>query len=189
MARKELTFFEPITNRNKKVKGSIRGYFREKGPVRIEFTSAESKARGKGHGMRAYERLATKALSAGRKLQSDSSISPEAQRVYEGLGRRGFDVQQHQSAVRGSEGHLLTDKGEPVYTVKSGPVKQSPVFTAEEATASVGRARAAGTLKGIAKVGGKALGVTGTVLQFKDFHDTMEENKRLRKREEQGFMH
>src|SRR3990172_6009605 len=165
---KELTFYEPIINPKGVPKGSIEGTLSKEGPVKVKFTIMEAQERGKGYGAKAYERLATKALRVGKTLESDSSVSHAGGRMYESLARKGFEVQTN-SKVRSMDageptGNIKYVKQEPVYTVKSGPVEPSSVFTAEEATASVGRARAAGTLKGMANVGGKALCVTGAIL-------------------------
>lgn len=75
--------------------------------------------RGAGVGTSIYHALANEAFSKGGKLASDGAVSVEAQRIYAGLAKRGFDVQQNPAAKpgKGGGGSLVTDDGSPVFTV------------------------------------------------------------------------
>lgn len=81
---------------------------------------------GRGYGTSLYHTLINDALGRGRTVESDSSVSPFAERVYRGLADRGYQVEQHPQATRRWSGSLRTpgsdrdpEAAPPVFTVRS----------------------------------------------------------------------
>lgn len=83
---------------------------------RADVVAAE---RGKGHAQVAMEMLADEAEKRGLTLASDFSVSKDAQRVYEALGKKGFEVKENPHTVNPETGSKVsTDPRVPVYEVK-----------------------------------------------------------------------
>ncbi len=76
----------------------------------------------RGIGTRLYQKVIDEAEQRGLIVQSDKSVSPEAQNLYDSLERKGYDVQKNPNAVLDEDGDLTTGPGEgPVYTIKPKP--------------------------------------------------------------------
>lgn len=74
--------------------------------------------RGKGHAQKAMEMLADEAEKRGLTLASDFSVSKDAQRVYEALGKKGFEVKENPNTVNSETGSKVSnDIRVPVYEV------------------------------------------------------------------------
>ena len=97
---------------------------RKGGQLRISnsFVGRE-KDRGQGYGTQMYEALADYAAENDLTLVSDREVTPEAARMYDALRRRGYVVEQAESArledVEGEEKFVAT--GEPVFSVTGVP--------------------------------------------------------------------
>jgi GNAT superfamily N-acetyltransferase len=95
--------------------------------------------RGQGHGLALYERAINWAEEHGLAFHSDGEVSPAAQRVYDALIQRGYDVQRQPGATRRdgqafrAAGTLYRDDG-PVFIVKSAETspEHRPSATLEE---------------------------------------------------------
>lgn len=79
----------------------------------------DAAARGKGYAVKAYQDLADYALSTGRELWSDRSVSPEAMRVYDALERRGYKVER----IAPEQVESIYD---PAFKVTGGPSHAAP---------------------------------------------------------------
>jgi hypothetical protein len=104
--------------------GDNQGYvggFELPSAIRISTSNIRDEAlRGKGYGREMYEKLIAEAANAGKILQSDITVEPAAQRVYDSLKKRGYDVRIHPAAKKLDDGSLFVDLNEPVYTIVPG---------------------------------------------------------------------
>jgi hypothetical protein len=62
--------------------------------VQVRGVNIDPAERGNGYGAAAYRRVANYALNTGQELWSDRSLSPEAERMYQSLGRRGYTAEK-----------------------------------------------------------------------------------------------
>lgn len=92
--------------------------------VRLWNVGIDAESRGKGIGLAAYRYWVDKALSEGKEFRSDQEVSPDAQRIYDALERRGYTVIKNPKAELDPEGKLHT-RGWGVFKITGGP--QSPV--------------------------------------------------------------
>jgi hypothetical protein len=76
--------------------------------------------RGKGSAVNAYQELADYALSTGRQLWSDRTVSPDAARIYEALERRGYKVERLKDQDAG--------RSEAEFKVVAGPQPAAPLI-------------------------------------------------------------
>jgi len=86
--------------------------------------------RGKGEATAMYQELAKQAQNRNLTLASDISVSPDAQKLYKGLEKRGYEVKQNPSAtVNADTGNLISnDIRKPVFEVgKKEEAPTSPV--------------------------------------------------------------
>ena len=85
--------------------------------------------RGQGHGIAMYQRLIDDAHSRGFVAQSDNRVSPSAQRVYDALADRGYDVARHPKAVEHRSGDLFVPlSNDPVFTVRPPAALADPTL-------------------------------------------------------------
>lgn len=120
-ARHDGTAYElPITNAAGKEVGRVQFdiWDRPGHTSVVKVFGAASAEKGKGYGIAAYQKLADFALSTGRELWSDDSVSPEAARVYRALERRGYKVEEITADRAGY--------GDPNFKVTAAPEK--PLF-------------------------------------------------------------
>lgn len=92
----------------------------ENGPyLQVKRSDVNPGAQGKGEGMAMMERLAYEAGDRGLKLASDVSVSPDAQKLYAALKKRGFTVTRDPGAtVNPTTGNLISsDPRKPVFVV------------------------------------------------------------------------
>lgn len=91
--------------------------------IRVENSGIDlPDAIGKGLGIRAYVELADMALKDGGQLWSDRELSADAIRMYEGLKRRGYVVEENKSRPPNvtSDGKMVS-KGNFVFKVTRSP--------------------------------------------------------------------
>lgn len=104
--------------------GDNQGYvggFELPSAIRISTSNIRDEAlRGKGYGREMYQKLIDEAAKSGKILQSDVTVEPAAQRVYDSLKKRGYDVRLHPASKKLDDGSLFVDLNEPVYTVIPG---------------------------------------------------------------------
>lgn len=105
----------------------------EDGALRIERSNLQEGARGRGLGVAMYQRAAAEAEARGVTLASDFEVSADAQRVWAGLERRGYEVQRSPSARLIEDGVLATDDRSPVFTVAPGARKPATPAAAPSA--------------------------------------------------------
>lgn len=96
-------------------------------------------ARGKGHAQEVMQLLAAEAETRGLTLASDFSVSKDAQRVYDALRKKGFEVKENPHTVNPETGSKVSvDPRVPVYEVTktkvAEPVVAEPTLAAEAAT-------------------------------------------------------
>jgi GNAT superfamily N-acetyltransferase len=101
----------------------------ENGPyLQLKRSDVAEEARGTGEGMAIMERAAQEAGNRGLRLASDVSVSPDAQRLYAGMRRRGFTVQKNPANINPSTGNLVSvDPRKPVFVITP---KQQPLAEA-----------------------------------------------------------
>jgi GNAT superfamily N-acetyltransferase len=75
--------------------------------LQVNWSEVADKWQGTGLGVRIYAKLADYAHSKGMTLFSDSQVSADAQRIYEALRRRGYQVEQNPKAVSTKDGKLI----------------------------------------------------------------------------------
>lgn len=102
----------------------------ENGPyLQVKRSDVSAGARGAGEGMAMMERLAYEAGDRGLKLASDVSVSPDAQKLYAALKKRGFTVTRDPGAtVNPTTGNLISsDLRKPVFVVtpKTRPLAEA----------------------------------------------------------------
>jgi len=83
----------------------------------VNRSDVAEEARGKGEAIAMMERLQQEAEQRGLKLGSNVSVSPDAQRVYAGLERRGYQVTQNPAEESETTGNLVSKDGRPVFEV------------------------------------------------------------------------
>lgn len=83
-------------------------------------------SQGRGYAQEAMSMLSEEAQKRSLTLASDFSVSPSAQRVYEGLQRKGFEVKENPSTVNPETGNKVSsDPRLPVYEVTSAPISEA----------------------------------------------------------------
>lgn len=101
--------------------------------LRLGIAAVSPSRQGKGLGTALYEEALSYAERKGLTVTSDVSVSPDAQRVYEGLRKRGYEVTKSPTAIQDEDGTL--NSKEPVYVVRpksrvlptqAAPEKQAP---------------------------------------------------------------
>lgn len=98
----------------------------ENGVAKITHAMLPDAERNQGIGTAMYERLVAAANERGLRVVSDDVVSPEAQRVYASLARRGFVVEQNPAATRDAKGDLRLPRGEAVFTIAAPADKGIP---------------------------------------------------------------
>lgn len=93
--------------------------------IQITATRTEPTESGKGEGVARVARLADEAHARGGVLQSDTNISKDGQKVYPALSHLGYDVRKNPDVDLRADGKLLSNNGQPVFTV--GPPKRPPL--------------------------------------------------------------
>lgn len=84
--------------------------------LQITNTETSADAKGNGEGVARMRRLIDYAEAKGLKVVSDTQVSADAVRVYEGLKRRGFEVTRNEASID-ADGGLKSDTGRPVFEV------------------------------------------------------------------------
>lgn len=103
----------------------VTGQLTPEGNFRVTSSMLPEEAQGKGIGMRLYEQALTEAQKRGGTLESDNHVSPQAQHVWEGFTRRGYNVTVNPEAVKNPDGIMVTTDGSPVYRIAEA---NDPVF-------------------------------------------------------------
>lgn len=85
--------------------------------VHIRWTRLNDAAKGKGIGVWIYRQLIDWADRQGLPVYSDFAISPEAQPIYGALARRGYNVEQINPHVKGSDGFIRNQKYQPIFRI------------------------------------------------------------------------
>lgn len=86
--------------------------------LQVKRADVKATERGMGHAQEMMLRLADEAAKRDLILGSDFSVSKDAQRVYEGLKKRGFEVKENPHTVNPETGSKVsTDPRIPVYEV------------------------------------------------------------------------
>lgn len=83
-------------------------------------------AKGKGYGSRAYSELIDKAIASGKEVRSDKSVSPDAQRIYSSLKKRGYVVEESPNLIKEKDGSVLSRNGY-VYRVTGKAASETKV--------------------------------------------------------------
>lgn len=109
--------FEKEVLRNGETVGLLRGTVSPRA-ITINASHVAQEFQGQGLGTEAYAELAQQAHASGRDLQSDGLVSGQASRVYEALGRQGFEVSRNPTTRVGVGGRLLAGDGNAVFTVR-----------------------------------------------------------------------
>lgn len=106
------------------------GLFYKVGPEGITTLGSylPESSRGKGLGSKMYQHLLDVAEKHNVPLQSDDQISVEAQKLYEGLRKKGYTVEKNPTAETDDDGKTLYADG-PVYTVSKPQARKSPTGT------------------------------------------------------------
>lgn len=99
------------------VLSGVYGEMTPEGNFRVNTSTLPEEARGQGLGMQMYERALAEAQKKGGTLESDSHVSPDAQRVWQGFTRRGYNVTVNPEAVKNPDGIMVTTDGSPVYRI------------------------------------------------------------------------
>lgn len=103
------------------------------GVLRITFAEVNEDQRGKGEGVKLYSALIDKALTDGLKVVSDSTVEATAVRVYESLGRRGYNVKRLEGGTTEDGAAYGKVAVEPAFAVVGGNVLRdaSAAYNAE----------------------------------------------------------
>lgn len=119
--------FEKEVLRNGETVGLLRGTVSPRA-ITINASHVAQEFQGQGLGTEAYAELAQQAHASGRDLQSDGLVSGQASRVYEALGRQGFEVSRNPTTRVGAGGRLLAGDGNAVFTVRKPGVSGEAGF-------------------------------------------------------------
>lgn len=95
---------------------------REEGSYSIDGSLLDEDLKGQGKGLALYQELIDFAHSRGFKINSDTGVSVEAQRIYDALERRGYEIIRNKNTEI-FEGSLNTTDRKPLFQVL--PKKQS----------------------------------------------------------------
>jgi GNAT superfamily N-acetyltransferase len=102
--------------------------------LQVKRIDVAPEARGKGEGMAMLIKAVDEAKQRGLKLESDVSVSPDAEKLYEGLKRRGYNVVQNPSERSETTGNLVSqDPRKGVFTV-SEPKPRARIEGVDPAT-------------------------------------------------------
>lgn len=82
------------------------------------------KFRNQGRGIAMYEELANQTLSEGKRLVSDTQVSPDAAKMYDALEKRGFTVKRNEFETD-EDGTLRSTNSRPVFEVVPGKKKET----------------------------------------------------------------
>src|SRR3990172_1152922 len=94
--------------------------------LQVKRADVIAEAQGKGHAQEAMAMLSEEAQKRSLTLASDFSVSPSAQRVYEALGRKGFEVKENPSTINPETGNKVSaDPRLPVYEVTKAPISEA----------------------------------------------------------------
>lgn len=115
-----------------RVMGAVQGDVRPDGTWRVRNAELPPALRGQGLGVRSYIQAAREAEAAGARLTSDAEVTPAAARVWEGMARRGYQIERNPAAMTQSRGgaadtmgmgptSIRTQDGSPVYRVTQSP--------------------------------------------------------------------
>jgi hypothetical protein len=85
--------------------------------------------RGQGLGTAIYERAIQYAADEGRQLVSDTILTPDAERVWQSLARRGHDIVQNPTIERAPNGDISTRDGKPVFELRTSAPRAEPTPT------------------------------------------------------------
>jgi hypothetical protein len=97
------------------------------GNLRVYRDDTLPEAQGKGEGSARLDTLARIATSQGKTLVSDFSVSPNEAKTFEGLARKGWQVDKNPNAVTAATGNTISDSPKnPVYTVKAPQTTTTP---------------------------------------------------------------
>jgi hypothetical protein len=111
-----------VKTANGEITASEKGGF-----LQVSRSDVAEAARGQGEGISMMERLAAEADSRNLKLASDVSVSADAERLYEGLERRGYAVTRNPAEVNPETGNLVSaDPRKPVFEVGMGANAKPP---------------------------------------------------------------
>jgi hypothetical protein len=80
--------------------------------------------RRNGVGLELYGAVIAHGANTGKRILSDSLVSPHAQRVYRSLNRRGINVEINPRAVRDGDGSLAAPRGESVFAIRTDAPSQ-----------------------------------------------------------------
>lgn len=123
------------------------------GSFQIRESGVPEEARGQGLGVRLYEGLLRDLFARGAvQVTSDTSVSADAQRVYQALRNRGYVVEQSPDAVVDPETGAL-ESDQPVFTVRP---RTDPGMLEQSVTTQVSPLKGAVTDPSIVKVPGIA---------------------------------
>lgn len=101
--------------------------------LQVKRADVAAEVRGQGKAQEAMSVLFEEAQRRGLTLSSDFSVSPDAQRVYNALGRKGFTVKENPSVVNPDTGNKIsTDPRVPVYEVTKAPVSEAALQQATQ---------------------------------------------------------
>lgn len=96
--------------------------------LQVKRTDTAAAAEGQGEGTARMERLAQEADSLGLQLASDVSVSPDQQRVYNSLKKRGYTIVRNPAEVSPTTKNLVSkDSRKPVFVVmpKTQPLHEA----------------------------------------------------------------
>lgn len=83
----------------------------------ISWSAMGPRDRGQGLGVATYRRAADDALADGKLFKSDTTVSDEAQRVWEALERRGYVIERNDNVKIDEDGFMESTDGEAVFTI------------------------------------------------------------------------
>ena len=97
------------------------------GSYSIQEAGLPEELRGKGLGIKLYEKLIADLFARGKRVTSDNSVSADAQHVYDALRRRGYTVEQNPDAEIDDETGALESWDTPVFEIKK-PLAKAVLF-------------------------------------------------------------
>ena len=106
------------------------GYIDISDEGQVQASNVKKEYRGMGIGKSMYIAVADKLLARGKTLSSDGSVTAEAGRVWESLGRT-YNVVKNPTAFQKKDGHWFTEDGESVFTLSG---KKAVDFKIEDTT-------------------------------------------------------
>ena len=118
---------------NSPMSGDIATMERGSDVRQITLSFVPEKYRGTGRGITMYQMLADQTLKEGKRLVSDTQVSPDAAKMYDALEKRGYQIKRNEFEMDKEAGVLRSTNGQPIFEVIGKGESKKPLTTVRQA--------------------------------------------------------